>query len=343
MSEKDKAYSPQVRFTYNPFNSNNSGTNTANNKKSGPQPTFFYNPWKQDNKAAPKPKPKGTFTYNRPKGASGSADVMERRIQANKAGKPLYGRDQGQPERPWWEDIEAFGGGGGGGGSARAYSDAQIAAAQARLQAIYGRFADDIAAQEAAIGQTYDTAGTSLGGIYDTSVGNINRAYDAARAAQTQQLLNLGMTEQTPVQSFGNQTAATTSLQNLRAAVLAQNEASRKASITNQRLASEAARRQGTESAAQLAAEMQAAMVSTGGGGGGGGGGLTPYQAANLRMRGEENEFNRQRAAEEFNLKSQPKPTVNRQAILDQISRNPDTANLSNSEKIALANFMAGG
>jgi hypothetical protein len=157
-----------------------------------------------------------------------------------------------------------------------------------------------------------------LGGIYDTSVGNINRAYDAARAAQTQQLLNLGMTEQTPVQSFGNQTAATTSLQNLRAAVLAQNEASRKASITNQRLASEAARRQGTESAAQLAAEMQQAMVSTGGGGGGGGGGgLTPYQAANLRMQGEQNEFNRQKAAQEFALKSQPQARPNLQAALD--------------------------
>jgi hypothetical protein len=270
---------------------------------------------------------------------------MERRIQANKTGKPLYGQDQGQPERPWWEDLLIDdGGGGGGGGSARAYSDAQIAAAQARLQAIYGRYADDIAAQEAAIGQMYDAAGTNLGSVYDTSVGNINSAYDAARAAQTEQLRALGMTEQTPVQSFGNQTAATTSLQNLRAAVLAQNEATRKAAITNQRLASEAARRQGAESAAQLVAEMQAAMVSTGGGGGGGGSrGLTPYQAANLRMQGEQNEFNRQKAAQEFALKSQPKPTVNRQAILDQISRNPDTANLSNSEKIALANFMAGG
>jgi hypothetical protein len=319
VSEKDQAYSgPKPTFFYNPWSQNKPA---ANAKKSGPQPTFFYNPWKQDNKAAPKPKPKGTYTYNRPKGASGSADVMERRIQANKAGKPLYGRDQGQPERPWWEDLEAFGGGGGGGGSARAYSDAQVAAAQARLQAIYGRFADDIAAQEAAIGQTYDTAGTSLGGIYDTSVGNINRAYDAARAAQTQQLLNLGMTEQTPVQSFGNQTAATTSLQNLRAAVLAQNEASRKASITNQRLASEAARRQGTESAAQLAAEMQQAMVSTGGGGGGGGGGLTPYQVANLRMQGEQNEFNRQKAAQEFALKSQPQSQPSVQAALDAAAK----------------------
>jgi hypothetical protein len=165
----------------------------------------------------------------------------------------------------------------------------------------------------------YDAAGTNLGSVYDTSVGNINSAYDAARAAQTEQLRALGMTEQTPVQSFGNQTAATTSLQNLRAAVLAQNEASRKGAITNQRLASEAARRQGAESAAQLVAEMQAAMVSTGGGGGGGGSrGLTPYQAANLRMQGEQNEFNRQKAAQEFALKSQPRATVDWNALYNE-------------------------
>jgi hypothetical protein len=176
------------------------------------------------------------------------------------------------------------GGGGGGGGSVRSFSDAQIAQAQARLQAIYGRYADDIAAQETAIGQTYDTAGASLGGIYDTSVGNINRAYEAARAAQTEQLRALGMTEQTPVQQFGNQTAATTSLQNLRAAVLAQNEATRKASITNQRLSAEAARRQGAETVAQAVAEMQSAMTPVSGGGGGGGG-LSANQFASLALQ----------------------------------------------------------
>jgi uncharacterized phage infection (PIP) family protein YhgE len=286
----------------------------------------------------------------------GSADIMERRIQAGKAGKPLYGRDQGYPERPWWEDVPV-GGGGGGGGEVATYSPEQIAATQAalaanraRMESLYKRYAEDIASREADIEGLYTGSATNLGGIYDTSVANINKAYEAARAAQTQQLLNLGMTEQTPVQSFGNQTESATSLNNLRAAVLAQNEASRKAAITNQRLAAEGATRQGVgeltaydRQVAQAIAEMQAARTSVGGGGGGGGGGLTPYQAANLRMRGEENEFNRQRAAEEFNLKSQPKPTVNRQAILDQISRNPDTANLSNSEKIALANFMAGG
>jgi hypothetical protein len=289
-------------------------------------------------------KPKPTFSYDRPAGLMGSADVMERRIQANKAGKPLYGRDQGREVDPMAElkamlDAMMGGsGGGGGGGSARAYSDAQIAAAQARLQAIYGRYADDIAAQEAAIGRTYDTAGTSLGSIYDTSVGNINKAYDAAREAQTQQLLNLGMTEQTPVQSFGNQTAATSSLQNLRAAVLAQNEASRKASITNQRLSAEAARREGAENAARLAAEMQQAMVSTGGGGGGGGGGgLSPYQYASLMMKGQENEFNRQKAAQEFALKSQPQSQPNLQAALDAAAKFKGTP-----DQLKIADFFYG-
>lgn len=219
-------------------------------------------------------------------------------------------------------DEYGIGGGGGGGGSARAYSDAQIAAAQARLQAIYDRYAQDILAQEAAIGTTYDTAGTTLGGIYDTSVGNINKAYDAARAAQTQQLLALGLTEQTPVQSFGSQTADTTALQNLRAAVLAQNEASRKGAITNQRLASEAARREGSERAAQLVSEMQQAMVSTGGGGGGGGG-LTPYQAASLRLRESENRMAAEQKAAE--LVANQRRTPNLQAAINNAAKTPLT------------------
>ena len=258
----------------------------------------------------------------RPAGLMGSADVMERRLKAASKGSPLVGRSQGliqsnQADQGNWLDEYGVGGGGGGGGSVRSFSDAQIAAAQARLQAIFDRYAQDIAEREAAIGANYDTAGTNLGSIYDTSVGNISKAYEAARAAQTQQQLNLGMTEQTPVQSFGNETAATTSLQNLRAAVLAQNEASRKAAITNQRLASEAAKRQGTETIAQTVAEMQSAMTPVSGGGGGGGG-LTPYQMATLRMRQEENDMANQQAAAKM-LASQ-RPAVDRQAILNQVA-----------------------
>ena len=218
----------------------------------------------------------------------------------------------------WLRDLMGGGGGGGGGGSVRSFSDEQIAQTQARLQAIYGRYADDIAAQEAAIGQTYDTAGTALGGIYDTSVGNINKAYEAARQAQTQQLLNLGMTEQTPVQSFGNQTAATTSLQNLRAAVLAQNEATRKASITNQRLSAEAARRQGTETISQAVREMQSAMTPVSGGGGGGGGGLSPYQYASLVMRQQEQDMSAQQAAAKMATSNQPRATPDYNALINQ-------------------------
>jgi hypothetical protein len=233
------------------------------------------------------------------------------------------------------------GGGGGGrggrGGSVRSFSDAQIADTQARLQAIYGRYADDIAAQEAAIGQTYDTAGTALGGIYDTSVGNINKAYDAARAAQTQQLLNLGMTEQTPVQSFGNQTAATTSLQNLRAAVLAQNEATRKASITNQRLSAEAARRQGTETVAQAVAQMQSAMTPvSGGGGGGGGGGLNANQYASLMLQRMKMNQDAEIQAAKMANSSQPRATPDINALISQAKEQ----GMSDSDALAYARLF---
>jgi hypothetical protein len=217
----------------------------------------------------------------------------------------------------WLRDLMGDGGGGGGGGSVRSFSDAQIASTQARLQAIYDRYAQDILDREAAIGTTYDTAGTNLGSAYDTSVGNINSAYDAARAAQTQQLLALGMTEQTPVQQFGNQTAATTSLQNLRAAVLAQNEASRKAAITNQRLASEAAKREGADRVAQTVAEMQSAMTPVSGGGGGGGG-ISPYQYASLVMRQQENEMSAQQKAAQMAMSNQPRATPDYNALITQ-------------------------
>lgn len=217
----------------------------------------------------------------------------------------------------WLRELLA-GGGGGGGGSVRSFSDEQIGQTQARLQAIYDRYAQDILDRESAIGTTYDTAAANLGGIYDTSVGNINSAYDAARAAQTQQLLNLGMTEQTPVQSFGNQTGATTSLQNLRAAVLAQNEATRRAAITNQRLSAEAAKREGAERIAQTVAEMQSAMTSVGGGGGGGGGGLSPYQYASLVMRQQENDMANQQKAAQMAMSNQPKATPDYNALISQ-------------------------
>ena len=226
-------------------------------------------------------------------------------------------------------------GGGGGGGSRAAYSAGQIAEARAgmsanraKMEALYKRYAEDIAAREADIAANYGTAATNLGGIYDTATGNIAKSYDAARAAQTQQLLNLGMTEQTPVQSFGNQTAATTSLENLRAAVLAQNEASRKAAITNQRLASEGATREGVQKLsaydaemARALAEMQAATVSYGGGGGSSsGGGLSPNQYASLALQKMKMDQDAQIAAANLAAKTAPKATVDKQAILNQVA-----------------------
>ena len=194
----------------------------------------------------------------------------------------------------------AGGGGGGGGGRGPAYSAAQIAEAQsgmsanrAKMEALYKRYADDITAREADIAANYGTAATNLGSIYDTATGNINKSYEQARAAQNAQLLALGMTEQTPVQTFGNQTGAVTSLENLKAAVLAQNEATRKAAITNQRLAAEGATREGTQKLsaydAQMAkalADMQNATVSYGGGGGGSSSsGLSNKDYANLVLQ----------------------------------------------------------
>lgn len=254
-------------------------------------------------------------------GASGSADIMERRGNAAKTGRGVTGKNNGgggpstvaEDPYAWLRDLLG-GGGGGGGGSARAYSDQQIADTQARLQAIYGRHAQDIAAREADIAANYDKSGANLGSIYDTAVGNVNNAYDKARAAQTQQLLALGMTEQTPVAQFGNQTGATTSLQNLRAAVLAQNEATKNTAITNQRLASEAANREGSQAAAQAAQQMASQMVSTGGGGGGGGG-LSPYQYASLVLQQQKADSANQYNAAKLAAGQQSAPNL--QAAID--------------------------
>ncbi|WP_396190342.1 hypothetical protein [Flavobacterium sp.] len=277
----------------------------------------------------------------RPAGMTGSADAMERKITAAKKGRSSFGKNQGAIQGGATEDPYAWlrdllGGGGGGGGSRRAYSDEQIAATQAKLQAIYNRYADDIAAREADIAAQYTQTGTNLGGIYDTAVGNINSAYDAARAAQTQQLLNLGMTEQTPVQSFGNQTGATTSLQNLRAAVLAQNEATKNAAITNQRLAAEAGRREGAQTAAQAAAQMASEMVSTGGGGGGGGG-LSPYQYASLVLQQQKADAQNQYNAAKLAGQGQ-RTTPDYNALINQAKQQ----GMSNSEAINYARLVGG-
>jgi len=213
---------------------------------------------------------------------------MARQAVSAKKGKPNVGKNQGTPA-PQTQDYQSFldamfgGGGGGGGGSYRTYSDAQVGATEAKLRALYGRYAQDILDQQGNINQNYSTGATNLGGIYDTAVGNVNKSYDAARAEQTRQLLALGMTEQTPTQSFGNQTGQVGSFERLRAAVLAQNEASRNNAITNQRLASEAATREGNQQIAQTVAQMQQAMTS--GGGGGTGGGLSAKDYASLKLR----------------------------------------------------------
>lgn len=280
--------------------------------------------------------PKGTYTYGRGTRV-GSADAIEAR---NKIGYKDYNPPKAAEQDPyqWLRDL--MGGGGGGGGSRRAYSDEQVAATSAKLQALYNRYASDVAAREADIAGYYDKSAANLGGIYDTSAGNVAKAYEAARAAQTQQLLALGMTEQTPVSQFGNETAAVTSLNNLRAAVLAQNEASKGRAITNQRLAAEAAQREGAQAAAQAAQAMASEMVSTGGGGGGGG--LSPYQYASLVLQQQKADAANQYNAAKLAAQTAPKPqapVVDRQAILNQISGSG--AGLT-AEQYNMAKFLAG-
>lgn len=273
--------------------------------------------------AAKAARPYKTNASGRPLGLTGSADAMERR--RNAMGKPVYGVDQSGPKPDTsFEDLLASlmggSGGGGGGGGGRAYSDAQVGATEAKLRALYSRYAQDILDQQNNINTNYSTSAANLGGIYDTATGNVNKAYDAARAEQTRQLLALGMTEQTPTQSFGDQTGQVGSFERLRAAVLAQNEASRNAAITNQRLASEAAQREGTQQIAQTIAQMQAA--TTGGGGGGGtGGGLSPKDYASLILRKQELDQNAQIQAEKLALANQPKAAgPDMQAILNQVA-----------------------
>jgi len=273
--------------------------------------------------AAKAARPYKTTSSGRPLGLLGSADAMERRRTS--MGKPVYGVDQSGPKPDTsFEDMLAAAlnaaGGGGGGGGGRAYSDAQVGATEAKLRALYSRYAQDILDQQGNINQNYSTSAANLGGIYDTATGNVNKAYDAARAEQTRQLLALGMTEQTPTQSFGDQTGQVGSFERLRAAVLAQNEASRNAAITNQRLASEAATREGNQTIAQTIAQMQAA--TTGGGGGGGtGGGLSPKDYASLILRKQELDQNAQIQAEKLALASQPKAAgPDMQAILNQVA-----------------------
>lgn len=238
----------------------------------------------------------------------GSADALERRAKAAKKGRPSYGKPQPASAADNADQqslIDAlFNGGGGGGGSYRTYSDEQVGATEAKLRALYSRYAQDILDQQANINQNYSTSATNLGSIYDTAKTNVNKSYDAARAEQTRQLLALGMTEQTPVQSFGDQTGQTDSFERLRAAVLAQNDASRNAAITNQRLASEAATREGNRNIAQTVAQMQQAMTS---GGGGGGGGLSAKDYATLKLREMELGQNAEIAAARIAASSAPR------------------------------------
>jgi hypothetical protein len=134
------------------------------------------------------------------------------------------------------------------------------------------------------------------------------------------------MTEQTPVQSFGNQTGATTSFENLRAAVLAQNEASRKAAITNQKLAAEGATREGVDKlsaydaqVAKAIAEMQNATVSYGGGGGGGSSsGLSPKDYASFVLQKMRMDQDAQIAAEKIVTGNQPRAQVDYNALINQ-------------------------
>lgn len=146
---------------------------------------------------------------------------------------------------------------------------------RARLQALYDTYSNDIAGQAEGIGQNYAQSATALGGAYDTSKANIQAAYDAARQAQTERLRNLGMEQLATTDPFGaNGAQAIAAQEALRAAVLAQNDASRNAAITNNQLAVSGAKREGVGKIAsfdrsvadalmQLQAKQQAAEAAS--------------------------------------------------------------------------------
>jgi hypothetical protein len=273
---------------------------------------------------------------NQPKKVT-SADTQRRRGDLAGA-KALYGsmnpKTASQTQKDWLDEMLNAGGSGGGGGSSRAYSDAQVSATEAKLRALYSRYAQDILDQQGNINQNYSTSATNLGSIYDTATGNVNKSYDAARAEQTRQLLALGMTEQTPTQSFGDQTGQVGSFERLRAAVLAQNEASRNNAITNQRLASEAATREGNQTIAQTVAQMQQAMTSGGGGGGGTGGGLSAKDYATLRLRQMQMDQDAEIAAAKM-MNNQPTPRTDGGALLNQIMKASPNLTLDQAIEVA--------
>ena len=319
MTEKDKGMPPGIQ-TLTGGLTNKNWIEVGAPKKNSPIMKQAAQAKASKEAAAKAARPYKTTSAGRPKGLFGSADSMERRLNAR--GKPVYGVDQSGPkEDTSFEDWLAanMGGSGGGGGSYRTYSDEQVGATEAKLRALYSRYAQDILDQQANINTNYSTSATNLGGIYDTATGNVNKSYDAARAEQTRQLLALGMTEQTPTQSFGDQTGQVGSFERLRAAVLAQNEASRNNAITNQRLASEAATREGNQQIASTVAQMQQAMTS-GGGGGGTGGGLSANQYASLILKKQQMDQDAQIQAEKLALANQPKAAgPDMQAILNQV------------------------
>lgn len=167
-----------------------------------------------------------------------------------------------------------FQGGDGGYGGLIANLQGNAPADRARIEALYKQYASAIASQEAGIQGNYAQSADSYGNIYDKASSNVSGGYDAARNAQTEQLKALGLTSYAPTDSSLQQAGASSKISDLRAAVLAQNEATRNAAISNNQAQVGAASREGVGAVsefdrnlsnmlAQLQAKQQAAQVDS--------------------------------------------------------------------------------
>lgn len=219
---------------------------------------------------------------------------------------------------------------------------------RAKLQALYDRYAQDIADQEAGVGQNYATAATNYGAAYDTTKANIQAAYDAAQQQQTQQMLALGLTGYAaPGELASGGAKAIANQEALRAAVLAQNEAARKAAITNNQLAVEGAKREGVgkvssfdqkvaDTLMQLQAKQQAAQAAS------------ANQYAQLRqsaisnaakMSQDEAKLQLQADIAAMRYGNQGNPYIDMTSLVNQIKGN--NSGLSDADAIALAKLQA--
>lgn len=133
------------------------------------------------------------------------------------------------------------------GGYGQLIAGAQARAPQdrARLEALYKQYADMIAGQEADINRNFDTSAQSYRDIYGSQAAQTKAIYDASRAAATQQLQALGLTQAAPPGIAGQQASAESDIQRIMASRLSDVTAGRQLAQTTNQLNTQAATREG--------------------------------------------------------------------------------------------------